>query len=432
MNYKKTLEYMYSQLPMFHRVGSVAYKANLDNTIAICNVLDNPQRKLKTIHVAGTNGKGSTSHLIASILQDSGYKVGLYTSPHLKDFRERIKINGEMIEKRFVTDFIADQKDFFLTLQPSFFEMTVGLAFSYFVNQKVDLAVIETGLGGRLDSTNVINPLLSVITNISYDHQLLLGKTLRKIAAEKAGIIKIGVPVIIGETQNEVKSVFVNKAAACKSEIYFADRYYRLKGRGHKWKTGKLYLCADAYRQSKLFMEKIYCGLSGHYQLKNISTVLMVIDLLNRSGDVITDEQIYSGIKRVIPNTGLSGRWQLLKRKPTVIADTGHNEAGIKEVLKQIKLTPHKKLHFVLGMVSDKDVMKILMLFPKTAKYYFCKPSVPRGLDQVSLKRQANNIGLNGAAYSSVSKAFKAAQSNADKSDLVFVGGSTFVVAEVI
>ncbi len=431
-DYQQTLDYLYSQLPMFHRIGSAAYKANLDNTIAICDLLNNPQNKFKTIHVAGTNGKGSTSHMIAAVLQSAGYKVGLYTSPHLKDFRERIKINGKMIERKFVSDFVTAHKKNFERIQPSFFEMTVGLAFDYFSKQGVDIAVIEVGLGGRLDSTNVIRPLLSVITNISYDHQNLLGSTLPEIAAEKAGIIKPGIPVVIGETQKEVRQVFLNKAEECKSPIYFADKYYRLKELGQVSQGGKLFLSANVYRQSKLFRKKLYCELPGYYQLKNISTVFMAIDVLNRFGDAITDEQMDFGIKNVIAQTGLSGRWQVLSKKPLSIADTGHNEAGIKEVLRQIKLTPHKDLHIVLGMVNDKDITKILQLLPPKATYYFCKPAIPRGLDQLVLMEQARVAGLKGMAFKSVKEAFKAAQSRAGKADLVFVGGSTFVVGEVI
>lgn len=451
---------MYDALPMFHRIGSAAYKANLDNTIAICNLLNNPQDKFKSVHIAGTNGKGSTSHMLASILQSAGYKVGLYTSPHLKDFRERIRINGKMIPQKFVIDFVSKHQSDFKRIQPSFFEMTVGLAFDYFSKQKVDIAVIEVGLGGRLDSTNVITPLLSVITNISYDHQNLLGTTLQKIAAEKAGIIKPGIPVVIGETQAGIKSIFTKKALDCNSPVFFADKLYKLKNYKQESKKGKLYLCADVYRPTKLIISGLRCELPGLYQLKNIRTVLMAIEILSRPslparlpklfnvGMVprlpaeafqrrhgpfnISFGHIYNGITSVVSQTGLMGRWQVLGEKPLVVADTGHNEAGIKEVLRQIRIIPHKKLHIVLGMVNDKDIKSILGLLPKGAIYYFCKPGIPRGLNEKELQQQAYRAGLKGSSFNSVKSAYKAARLEAAKTDMVFVGGSTFVVAEVV
>ncbi|MBI2269713.1 MAG: bifunctional folylpolyglutamate synthase/dihydrofolate synthase [Bacteroidetes bacterium] len=445
MNYKETLQYMYDALPMFHRIGSAAYKADLNNTIAICNLLKNPQDKFRSIHVAGTNGKGSTSHMLASILQSAGYKVGLYTSPHLKDFRERIKINGKMIPRKLVIDFVSRYRSDFDRIQPSFFEMTVGLAFDHFAKQKVDIAIIEVGLGGRLDSTNVITPLLSVITNINYDHQNLLGDTLAKIAAEKAGIIKPGIPVVIGETQAEVKSVFTKKAVDCNSRIFFADKFYKLKNYKQESKKGKLYLDADVYRRTKLIISGLRCELPGLYQLKNITTVLMAIDILTCPSPLaprplssvprpfnISFGHIYKGIANVVSQTGLRGRWQVLNEKPLVVTDTGHNEAGIKEVLKQIRATPHKKLHIVLGMVNDKDIKNILGLLPKGAAYYFCKPRIPRGLNEKELQQQAYRAGLKGLSYNSVKSAYKAARLAAAKTDMVFVGGSTFVVAEVV
>jgi dihydrofolate synthase/folylpolyglutamate synthase len=429
MNYSQTLQYMYKALPMFHRIGSAAYKADLDNTIAICNLLDNPQNKFKSIHIAGTNGKGSTSHMLASILHKAGYKVGLYTSPHLKDFRERIRINGKMIPRKFVIDFVSEYRNDFERIQPSFFEMTVGLAFDYFAKQKVDIAVIETGLGGRLDSTNIITPLLSVITNISYDHQNLLGNTLKKIAIEKAGIIKPGIPVVIGETQKEVKQIFIVKAKQCKSQIYFSDKNYKLKNAVHENKSGKLYLKADVYRNTKLFIKSLRCELPGLYQLKNIQTVLMAVEVLARYSDFNIELPTSNFELRTL---NLLGRWQIINKKPLIIADTGHNEAGISEVLRQIKLTPYKKLHVVLGMVNDKDITTVLKMLPKTATYYFCKPNIPRGLHEVQLYQHADRVGLKGFHFSSVKKALKAAQSTATIKDLIFVGGSTFVVAEVI
>jgi len=432
MTYQQTLDYLYSQLPMFHRIGSAAYKANLDNTIAICNLLNNPQNKFKSIHVAGTNGKGSTSHMIASILQSSGLKVGLYTSPHLKDFRERIRVNGKMISQKFIIDFVEKYEKEFAKIQPSFFEWTVGLAFDYFSKQKVDMAVIEVGLGGRLDSTNVIHPVVSVITNISYDHQNLLGNTLRKIAGEKAGIIKPRVPVIIGETQSEVKDVFVNKVKKAKSHIYFADEYYRVVNHKQSYKD-KLRLIVDVKgKNGKFTYKNLQCELPGLYQKKNILTVLKTIDVLKQKKYPISERSVRNGISNVIKQTGLQGRWQLLSKRPLTIADTGHNEAGIKEVLSQIKLTPHKNLHFVLGMVNDKDISKILSLLPKSATYYFCRASIPRALDQNELALSAKIFGLKGKIYPSVKKALKVAEGSAKTNDLIFIGGSTFVVAEAL
>jgi len=411
---------------MFQRIGSAAYKANLDNTITICKLFNNPENKFRSIHVAGTNGKGSTSHLLASILQSAGLKVGLYTSPHLKDFRERIKINGEYISQQYIVDFVKKYKADFERIQPSFFEMTVGLAFDYFADQKVDIAVIEVGLGGRLDSTNVITPELSIITNISFDHVNLLGDTLEKIAIEKAGIIKQGIPVIIGESQPESKPVFIQKAKQQNAPIVFADEKYKALNVHHVVQN-KLFLAMDIEKYSNL-----QCELTGFYQQKNIATVLCATDILNTKGFNLSEEIIRTGIKNVVTQTGLLGRWQVLSIQPLVIADTGHNEAGIKEVLNQIRHTPHDQLHFVLGMVNDKDISKILQLLPKDAIYYFCKAQIPRALDAGELALQAKNAELKGEVFGSVAEAFNAAKSRAQKNDLVFVGGSTFTVAEVV
>lgn len=469
MNYQQTLDYFYTQLPMFQRIGSAAYKDNLDNTIALCKLLGNPENKFKSIHIAGTNGKGSTSHLLASILQSAGYKVGLYTSPHLKDFRERIKINGEMIPQQFVVDFVETYKTDFDQIKPSFFEMTVGLAFDYFVSQKIDIAIIEVGLGGRLDSTNVIKPELSVITNISFDHTTLLGDTLGKIAAEKAGIIKQETPVIIGETQVEIKNIFLEKAKQNNAPLIFADEIYKAVNLHHIDK-GKLLLSMDIEKQTKIRPPSIteepvlslskedkgdvtdnytssfskedkgeaasYSNLEtellGYYQQKNIPTVLCAVETLNGKGFTISEKNIRDGIKNVISQTGLLGRWQLLSKQPLVIADTGHNEAGIKEVLKQIKQTPHHHLHFVLGMVNDKDISTILSLLPKDATYYFCQANIPRALKSEDLANQAKIAGLEGEICGSVANALITAKKKAQIDDLVFVGGSTFTVAEVI
>jgi dihydrofolate synthase/folylpolyglutamate synthase len=443
MDYQQTLDYLYTQLPMFQRIGAAAYKNNLDNTIAICKLLGNPENKFKSIHVAGTNGKGSTSHLLASILQSAGYKVGLYTSPHLKDFRERIKINGEMIPQQDVVDFVETYKTDFEKIQPSFFEMTVGLAFNYFVSQQIDIAIIEVGLGGRLDSTNVIRPEVSIITNISFDHTALLGNTLEKIAAEKSGIIKPKTPVIIGETQVEIENIFIEKSKQNNAPLFFADKIYKGVNVQHI-NNDRLLLSMDIEKQygAPTFSERgdrntttyinLETELLGLYQQKNIPAVLCAVEVLNKKGFEITETAIRDGIKNVTKQTGLLGRWQILSQQPLVIADTGHNEAGIKEVLNQIDKTPHEKLHFVLGMVNDKDISTILALLPKNAKYYFCQANIPRALKVNDLAKQAKMAGLNGEICGSVSNALIFAKKNAQIADLVFVGGSTFTVAEVV
>lgn len=431
MNYKETLAYLFSQLPMFQRIGAAAYKANLDNTIAICNLLHNPQNAFKSIHVAGTNGKGSTSHMLASILQEQGYKVGLYTSPHLKDFRERIKINGKMIARKYVVNFVEQHKSNFEKIKPSFFEMTVGLAFSYFAEKKVDIAIIEVGLGGRLDSTNVITPLVSVITNISFDHVALLGDTLEKIASEKAGIIKSRIPVVIGETNIKTKRVFISKANQEKSSIFFADQYYKCIRPRNKFIGSNVVLEIDVVGKEKSF-KALQTPLSGHYQKKNILTVLKAIDQLNEIGFNISEKSIRKGIYNVVANTGLLGRWQVLNKKPLIIADTGHNVAGIKEVLQQLKHMKYDRLHMVIGMVNDKDISNVLILLPKQANYYFTKASIPRALDEKELMNKANLLKLKGNSYTTVKQAIRDAKQHLKKNDLLFIGGSTFIVAEAV
>jgi dihydrofolate synthase/folylpolyglutamate synthase len=429
-DYSSTLSYLYARLPMFQRIGAAAYKANLDNTLAICELLGHPERAFKSVHIAGTNGKGSSSHMLAAVLQSRGLKVGLYTSPHLKDFRERIRINGKMIPKPYIVRFVSKHKRAFEKIEPSFFEWTVGLAFDYFAHEKVDIAIIETGLGGRLDSTNVIQPLFSIITNISADHMNLLGNTLPKLAFEKAGIIKARTPVIIGETQNNVKAVFKRLAKIRKSPILFADEHFKaipVKKAGTQ--TSQL---LNISGEGKIFLKNVACGLKGLYQQKNIATVFQALVLLNESGFDLSEKHIRQGIAEVAEMTGLRGRWEMIQAKPLTIADTGHNEAGIKEVLKQIRRTPHRKLLFVIGLVSDKDISKILSLFPKKADYYFCKASVPRALDADTLQAMAKRKGLKGKPYSTVKKALRAAQKKAGKGDLVFVGGSTFTVADAL
>lgn len=428
MNYNQTLDYLYSRLPMFQRVGAAAYKADLTNTIAICKELGNPQNKLQCIHVAGTNGKGSTSHMLAAVLQKAGYKVGLYTSPHMVDFRERIKINGKLIPKDYIVEFVEKHKTAFEKIEPSFFEWTVGLAFDYFANQEVDVAVIEVGLGGRLDSTNVIKPIVSVITNIGFDHMNLLGDTLVKIGTEKAGIIKERIPVVVSQYQPEVAPVFNEKAKQLKSSIVFADKIYKLN-KSEKTKDG---LSIEVLNKKNNAVLNYTLDLTGSYQLKNVLGVLAALEVVVESGFVVSEENIKDGLKQVIKLTGLLGRWQILNEKPLVICDTGHNEDGIKEVLKNIEATPHKNLHMVIGMVNDKDVSKVLSMLPKDATYYFTKANIPRALNEKDLAEQAKSAGLKGTTFENVKTAIEAAKKKVKSGDLIFVGGSTFVVADAL
>ena len=430
MNYSQTLDYLYSKLPMFQRVGAAAYKSNLNNTIALCEILGNPEKKFKSVHIAGTNGKGSVSHFIASILQEQGYKTGLYTSPHLKDFRERIRINGKKIPKGKVVDFVKKYKKPFQDIQPSFFEYTFGMAINYFAEEQIDIAIMETGMGGRLDSTNVVNPIISVITNIGFDHTQFLGDTLKKIAVEKAGIIKPGVPVVIGETHEETKEVFDRMAKESKSEIYFADRNYKIENVSiHYGLHPKLILDIES---KKLALKKIISPLSGQYQNKNLMTVFQIVEKLKVQDYPVSEKNIYKGIKNVVTNTGLLGRWQIIAREPLTICDTGHNADGIREIVEQIEKTPHEKLHFVLGMVNDKNIESVIELLPKEADYYFCKANIPRGLDEDELKNKCRKYKLKGESYNSVISAYKQATKNALKEDLIFVTGSTFIVAEIL
>jgi dihydrofolate synthase / folylpolyglutamate synthase len=431
MNYIQTLDYLFSQLPMFHRVGAAAYKANLDNTISLCRILGDPENKFPSIHIAGTNGKGSVSHLIASVLQEAGYKTGLYTSPHLKDFRERIRINGKKIPKSNVTGFVKKYKAFFEPVQPSFFEYTFGLAVEYFANENVDIAVMETGMGGRLDSTNVVRSILSVITNIGLDHTQFLGETLEEIAIEKAGIIKPGIPVVIGETHEMTRNVFLETSVKYNAPSYFADTSFKVKESGLK-KLNSGHRTMDVYKDNQLFYRNIQCPLMGNYQQKNLATVFQITDILIRLGFQIQSSHLRDGIRNVIHNTGLMGRWQVLGHEPLIIADTGHNFDGITEVVKQLRETPHKKLHFVLGLVKDKNIGSIIEILPKEAVYYLCKADIPRGLDQDELRNVCLVTGLSGNSFNSVRFAFEAAKAAADPKDLIFIGGSTFVVAEVI
>lgn len=404
MTYKETINWLFNQLPVFQNIGASAYKKDLTNTLLLVEHLNHPERNFKTIHVAGTNGKGSTSSMIASVFMEAGYKVGLYTSPHLKDFRERITINGKKISKNYVHKFVLNHKSFFENTHLSFFEMTVGLAFDYFSDKKVDIAIIEVGMGGRLDSTNIITPLLSVITNIGKDHTQFLGDTLDKIAFEKAGIIKPNIPVIIGEYTSETKPVFLEVAKQNNSEIHFAQ---------------------DEKHPD------YPCGLLGDYQLKNKKTVIETFRNL-KSDFIISEENIKNGILNVVQNTNLQGRWQVLQENPKVICDTAHNAHGLEIVMNQLKKEKFNQLHIVLGVVNDKDLDSILPLFPKNAIYYFCKPKIERGLSEKILKEKAASYNLNGNTYNSISIAYKNALANSDIKDLIYIGGSTFVVAEII
>lgn len=413
---------------MFTRIGAAALKKDLYNTIAMCVKLDNPQHKFKSIHVAGTNGKGSTSHMLAAVMQKAGYKTGLYTSPHLKDFRERIRINGKMIPKAFVTDFVKDQKEIIQDIQPSFFEVTVAMAFDYFAKEKVDIAIIEVGLGGRLDSTNIITPELSVITNISLDHTNILGDTLKEIAFEKAGIIKKNIPVVVGEKQVEVQDVFVAKAKLENAPITFAETDLSIQN----IKKIGISLSVDVYKDSRVLYPNLILDLTGSYQLKNIKTVIQAVLILKDKGFKIDDKAIYAALKNVKKLTGLQGRWQTLSEKPLIICDTGHNKAGIIEVLQNIQNTQYQQLHFVIGMVKDKDIAGILALLPKDATYYFSQPNLERAVTAQELANKAKVFNLEGEVYDSIVLALASAKKFATNDDLIFVGGSTFVVAEIL
>ena len=405
MNYQETTNWMFNQLPMYQLQGASAYKADLTNIKLLAAHLGNPETQLKCIHVAGTNGKGSTSHMLASVLHEAGYNVGLYTSPHLKDFRERIKINGQEISEDFVCTFIEKHKSFFEANDMSFFEMSVGLAFDYFAAEKVDIAIIEVGLGGRLDATNIITPLVSVITNIGLDHTQFLGNTLEAIAGEKAGIIKPNVPVVIGEYTIETQPVFLAKAEEKKAPIYFA---------------------------SDLITQVFPSDLIGDYQFHNKKTVQQTIKIINETTDFkVSEESVKSGLLYVVKNTGLLGRWQQLGENPKIICDTAHNKHGLTVVMNQIQKETFEKLHIVLGVVNDKDLDSILPLFPQNAQYYFCRPDSSRGLATEILQESAKKYNLLGDKYDSVEKAFLDAKKKAAKNDFIYAGGSTFVVAEL-
>ena len=400
MDYKRSVEYLFQRLPMYQRSGIAAYKKDIGNIIKACKILNNPQKKIKTIHIAGTNGKGSTAHMLASILQEAGYKTGLYTSPHLKDFRERIKINGKTIDKKYIINFIKENQLEFEKINMSFFEFTVAMAFNYFTESKVDIAIIETGLGGRLDSTNIINPELSIITNIGLDHTNLLGNTIEKIAFEKAGIIKKNTPIIIGRKQDKTKEIFKSIAKEKNAKLYYNDN-----------------------------PKNIITDVKGDYQNENIGTAIKAIEVLNWN---ISNEQINKGINNILKNTGLEGRWQKISENPLTICDVGHNEDGIKNILRQIEKTKFNKLHFIFGSVNDKVLTNVFKLLPKKAKYYFCAAKIDRALQTNILKQRAEEFNLYGDEFSSVNQAYINAKENASKDDLIFIGGSSFIVAEVL
>ena len=430
MNYTQTLDYLFSALPMFHRIGPAAYKANLDNTYALMELLDNPHQKIKCIHIAGTNGKGSTSNMLASILQEAGCKTGLYTSPHLKDFRERIRVNGEMANEEWIADFVSNYKTEFDKIQPSFFEMTTAMAFAYFEYMKTDINIIETGLGGRLDSTNVINPIVSIITNIGYDHMNLLGDTLPKIAGEKAGIIKQNTPVIISENQKEIAEIFSRKAYALNAPIIFSTDNWEIKTTLSNAFSESMNV--DATNNSNSTSLHFTCNLTGPYQAKNIAGVLACIDELNKHDFAISEDHIQSGMQNIKQNTGFKGRWYKLQDNPLVMCDTAHNKDGIQQIMPLVSNYKQGQVRVVLGMVDDKDLDGVLPLFPSTSLYYFCKADIPRGLDVQILKEKASKFNLQGNIYSSVKDALENAIQDASTNDLIFVGGSTFTVAEVI
>lgn len=424
MNYKETIEYLYNVTPLFQNIGKDAYKEGLGNTIELDNYFNHPHKKFKTIHIAGTNGKGSCSHTIAAILQSAGYKTGLYTSPHLVDFSERIRVDGEPIEEEFVVKFVKDHKHFFEPLHPSFFELTTAMAFLYFAQKKVDVAVIEVGLGGRLDCTNIISPDLSIITNISLDHTQFLGTTLPAIAKEKAGIIKSNIPVIIGEYTDETKDVFSEKAKSVNAEIIFAQDNVLIENVTTNDNAHFVYQTKN--------IKDLYGELNGYYQIKNTNTILNAIKKLKDIGYKVNENNVRNGFKNVCELTGLMGRWQKLEEKPTIICDTGHNIGGMKYITEQLSNMKYDKLHIVIGMVNDKDINGVMSLLPPNAQYYFTQASVKRALPANEIKNIGNNHGLKGNAYSNVNEALEAAKASASPNDLIFVGGSTFIVSDLI
>ena len=427
MNYQETLHYLFNKLPMFSRIGAAAYKADLTNTIALCKAIQNPQQNFKTIHIAGTNGKGSTSHMLAAIFQAAGYKTGLYTSPHLKDFRERIKINGKVCTEEFVINFTQKIQPQIEFIEPSFFEITVAMAFEYFALEQVDIAIIETGLGGRLDSTNIITPELSIITNIGFDHMNFLGNTLDKIAFEKAGIIKHNIPVVIGEKHAETISVFNKKAAKENAAIVYAEDVYSI----YNIEYNEQFLAVQVTNHKANLGSTYKLDLSGIYQSKNLITVLTAIQILQNQGWNISEENITMALRQVKKITGLHGRWELLQTNPNIVADVGHNADGIKQITQQLAISKYKKLHIVVGMVKDKDIKAAIALLPQEARYYFTQAQIERALPSNEIQQLAANFNLLGNCFSTVNIAIQEAQKNATKDDLILVCGSVFLVGEI-
>jgi dihydrofolate synthase/folylpolyglutamate synthase len=427
MTYQHTIDHLYTRLPMFSRIGSAAYKEDLHNTIALCSALNDPQKKFKSIHIAGTNGKGSTSHMLAAILQQAGYKTGLYTSPHLKDFGERIKINGRMVKEDFVIEFTERTKKLCDEIEPSFFELTVAMAYTYFAEEEVDIAVVETGLGGRLDSTNIITPILSIITNIGYDHMNILGNSLQEIAAEKAGIIKRNIPVVIGEYLEETKPIFINKAKEMNAPIYFAQEQFKT----YEPKITNYNLQVDVEDNLNKHRETFTLDLNGTYQVKNLLSVLSAESIISKQGFKITNEAEKFAFANVKKLTGLHGRWDVISEHPTIVLDVAHNEDGIKQIINSTSRIAGSKIHFVIGLVKDKEVDKVLMLLPKDANYYFTNAHIPRALPSAELKAKANIAGLNGNIFDNVNDAIKTAKQNAASDGLVIVCGSVFLIGEV-
>lgn len=428
MTYEETLSYLYQQLPMFSRIGAAAYKKDLHNITALCKALNDPQHKLKCIHVAGTNGKGSTSHMLAAILQEAGYKTGLYTSPHIKEFGERIRINGQMIDQDFVIDFVARTKNIYEEIQPSFFELTVAMAFEYFASKNTEIVIIETGIGGRLDSTNIIQPILSIITNISFDHKDILGNTLKEIAKEKAGIIKQNIPVVIGEASKETREIFSSTANDKKAPLYFSEDKYLIE---YIDPEGGLLLCNIKNLDTHI-VEKLRLDLTGTYQAKNARAVLCSVDVLRGLALTIPEKALHDGLENVRTITGLRGRWDIIQKDPAVIIDAAHNEAGIIHVLQQLNNKPGTTIHFVLGFVKDKDIGGLLGLFPPDAQYYFTNAHIPRALPHDELKSLAAAAGLKGGSYDDVNEALTKAKERAGKEDIIIVCGSFFVLAEIM
>ena len=430
MDYHQTLDYLYGQLPMYQRIGSAAYKKDLSRTEELDKYFGHPHRRFKSVHIAGTNGKGSVAHSLASILQQAGYKVGLYTSPHYLDFRERIRINGQMIHRDYVVSFVEENKAFFDRVRPSFFEMTVAMAFQYFADQNIDIAIVEVGMGGRLDSTNIITPLVSVITNIGYDHMQFLGNTLTDIAREKAGIIKQYVPVVIGHMPAGVQNVFLEIAAQKDAPIYLAANNYAVE---NTYMTSDGKLAFSVYHRGEIFYKNMKFGLLGQYQKKNIPVILQSIDVLRQYPYfTIDDVALFGGMEHVVENTGIMGRWQIISNNPLIVCDAGHNKDGISEVVSQIKLQRYKRLHMIFGTVSDKDINPILRLLPREAKYYFVRSSVERSMPADKLKSAAADIGLGGKAFDTVAEAIEQAMRESSQHDMIFIGGSTFVVADAL